>query len=329
MFCRNKNTTKNLAYGLQEKYLKSKHYSGINSCKYLGREAIKIFKYIAPQTARGSKQLFRAEGKRNIQMRSAAQMSEEGLGPVLRRSAEQMKGKEISSLINMVTESKPQLPFLFVAGGLNRLTQFNLAKKKGEERTLADRACYKHLLAKNQKIAKSQEMSKSAKVLKAEEVELLKNFQAYKHTERTLDEKNIYYGTEPSKELYDADNYESMAGYKADGGRPFFQPWKEINPKIDFSAITVETNKEQTPSIKICYCGSDQARKDAWYSKNLILNSYPMSIFEFQEEGSSETNEFTFTINKKLVFNKKKEGGISFRDDLNGLIQKIKDVVEA
>ena len=37
-----------------------------------------------------------------------------------------MKGKEIGSLINMVSKSKPMLPLLFAAGGLNRLTAVNL-----------------------------------------------------------------------------------------------------------------------------------------------------------------------------------------------------------
>ena len=55
-------------------------------------------------------ELVRAAGKTNIMM----------------RTADFMKGKEIGSLINMVSKSKPALPFLFAAGGLNRLTAVNL-----------------------------------------------------------------------------------------------------------------------------------------------------------------------------------------------------------
>ena len=37
-----------------------------------------------------------------------------------------MKGQDFSSLINMASKSKPQLPFLFVAGNLGRITEFNI-----------------------------------------------------------------------------------------------------------------------------------------------------------------------------------------------------------
>ena len=39
-----------------------------------------------------------------------------------------MKGNELRSLINMVSKGKPYIPILFVTGGLNKLTQFNLAE---------------------------------------------------------------------------------------------------------------------------------------------------------------------------------------------------------
>ncbi len=48
MFRQNKNTIKNLAYGFQEKYLKTSHNFGNKSVKYLGGEAIKKFKYMEP-----------------------------------------------------------------------------------------------------------------------------------------------------------------------------------------------------------------------------------------------------------------------------------------
>ena len=102
MFGRNKNTVKNFAFGLQEKYQKTRHSFGSKSVKYLGEQTIQKFKYIAPYTV--------GRGKKNIQMRSASYMN----------------GKELKSLINIVSRSKPQLPLLLVAGGLGTLTKFNL-----------------------------------------------------------------------------------------------------------------------------------------------------------------------------------------------------------
>ena len=39
------------------------------------------------------------------------------------RTSEQVKGKWIGSLINMVSKNKSQLPFLFIGGGINKLAQ--------------------------------------------------------------------------------------------------------------------------------------------------------------------------------------------------------------
>ena len=113
MFRRNKNTIKNFACGIQEKCMRTTHNFGSKHVKYLGTEAIKKFKYMAPLTAKGGNRVVRASGKQSIQM----------------RSAEFMRGKEIGSLINMVSRSKSQLPFL-AGGGLMRLTQFGLTPKK-------------------------------------------------------------------------------------------------------------------------------------------------------------------------------------------------------
>ena len=110
MFRRNKSAIKNVGCGLQKKYLRIRHNFGSKSVKYLGEESIKKFKYMTHYAIGGSKQLVRANGKNSIQM----------------RSGEQMGRKELGSLVNMVSKSKPQLPFLFVPGGLDNLTQFNL-----------------------------------------------------------------------------------------------------------------------------------------------------------------------------------------------------------
>ena len=90
MFRRNKNTIKNLACGLQEKYLRTRHNFGSKSVKYLGEQAIQKFKYMKPYAIGGGKQLVRTKGKQNIYMRSVAYMG----------------GKELRSLIDMVSKSK-------------------------------------------------------------------------------------------------------------------------------------------------------------------------------------------------------------------------------
>ena len=118
MFSRNKNTIKNIASGFQEKYLSPGQNVGIKAVKYLRGEGIKKFKYVAPQAVRGDKP--------NIQMRSAGQMSGKGIRSVIKKSGGQIMGSDLKSLINMVSKSKPQLPILFAAGGLSRLTSFNL-----------------------------------------------------------------------------------------------------------------------------------------------------------------------------------------------------------
>ena len=124
MLSRNKNPMKKLAFGLQEKYLTSKHNVGMKAIKYLGEGGIKKFKYVAPQAVRG--------GKPNVQMRSAAQLNGKGIRSVIKRSGGKMMGKELRLLINMISKGKPQLPLLLAAGGLNRLTAFNFIPENQE-----------------------------------------------------------------------------------------------------------------------------------------------------------------------------------------------------
>ena len=109
-FRQSKNTIKTLACSLQGKYLKNVHKFGNKSVKYLGAEGIEKFKYTAPQAVRSGKHLVSTVSKKNIYM----------------RSVEQIRRKELGSLINMVSKSKPWLPILFVIGGFNKLTHFNL-----------------------------------------------------------------------------------------------------------------------------------------------------------------------------------------------------------
>ena len=109
MFRQNKNTIKNIACGLQEKYLKTSTNFGSKSVKYLKEEGIKKIKHMVPYVNRGGNQLFRTPGKKSIYI----------------GSAEQIARKELGSLINIVSKNRPQLAFFFVAGSLNKLTRLN------------------------------------------------------------------------------------------------------------------------------------------------------------------------------------------------------------
>ena len=124
----NKNIMKNLVYGLEGKQLKAGNNLGRSSVKYLGQEGIKNSRYMAPLAARGAKNLVRAESKKSIQMRSSDQMSGKQLEPLVKKSVNFMKGNELNSLINLVSNSKSALPLLFAGAGLNRLTQSNLSE---------------------------------------------------------------------------------------------------------------------------------------------------------------------------------------------------------
>ena len=114
MFRWTKNTIKNFAYGLEGKYLKTKYNFGSKPVKYLGEKWIKKIKYTTPQVFRKSSQFVKTKNKRNF----------------ITRSADQLKGKELRSLLNMASKSKPQMTLLFAAGGLERVTQFNLVPRK-------------------------------------------------------------------------------------------------------------------------------------------------------------------------------------------------------
>ena len=81
---------------------------------------------MTPQTATRGKQLFETGSNRKIQMRSVAQMGGKNLGNLGKRSAEQIRGKELRSLIKMISKNKHQLPLVFVVGGISKLTQTNL-----------------------------------------------------------------------------------------------------------------------------------------------------------------------------------------------------------
>ena len=66
MFHRNKNTIKNLACDLQEKYLRSRHHFESKYIKYLTEKGVKKFQYISSYAVGGGKPLVRTKGKKDV-----------------------------------------------------------------------------------------------------------------------------------------------------------------------------------------------------------------------------------------------------------------------
>ena len=64
-------------------------------------------------------------------MRSATQLNRKGLNPLIKKSAELMRGNELRSLIKKVSKSKPLMSLLFAAGGVGSLTQMNIIPNNG------------------------------------------------------------------------------------------------------------------------------------------------------------------------------------------------------
>ena len=96
------NGIKNLAFGMQKqgkKQLRNSYYIGSVPIKYIG------------------------EGKKNMQIKSVKYMSGKGFRPLVKSSEGQVRGKELGSLISMVSKSKSYVPFLFAGGSI---ASFNL-----------------------------------------------------------------------------------------------------------------------------------------------------------------------------------------------------------
>ena len=98
----------------------------INNSVGMFRRNKNTIKNIAPLVNRECSRIVRTGYKKNNQM------IRNDFSKFVTKSAELMKGKEVSSLINMVSKSKPQLPLLFVTGGFGKLAQFNLVAGNDE-----------------------------------------------------------------------------------------------------------------------------------------------------------------------------------------------------
>ena len=84
---------------------------GTKTIKYLG--AKRFCKYKVPSVV--------GQSKKYIYGGSAVQMSKNQFSPLSKKTVEVMRGKEIRSLINILSKSKPQLPITFGLGMSTRL----------------------------------------------------------------------------------------------------------------------------------------------------------------------------------------------------------------
>ena len=201
-----------------------------------------------------------------------------------------MKGKEIGSFINMVSKSKSYLPFLFAAGGLNKITAFNLVEEDH--------------INKEHPVNFGENPKEFEKHIQEGFWQYSRELQGANPKEyNKLD--SDYQPTEAEKELLHKD-------------------LKNFH-EYDFSAVKVKTNELLEPTIKIQYWGRWNGAESSKYAKALISNSYPKAKFELMED-KEKTKNFIFTVNGKVVFDKVAEGKKNFKHDINDLICRVKSV---
>ena len=144
------------------------------------------------------------------------------LGDTRMRTAELVKGEGIGSLINMVSKGKPQLPFLFVGGGLNQLTQMNLVKYSDSKKS------------------KSEDWSGPLLSLPGESKDMALDFEGMnEHDIKMLKGKG--YTDIKDKKISDEAAMEIERNQYAN------------DPLFDFSKWTLETNKSKAPNIQVQY----------------------------------------------------------------------------
>lgn len=96
---------------------------------------------------------------------------------------------------------------------------------------------------------------------------------------------------------------------------------------MDSTNITIITNTSLQPNIQIKYWVSWAGEFKADICKETFLKSYPKAILELLKE-EKRTENFIVTVNGIIIFDKKAEKNNFFMRDLNGLVRKIKDVIE-
>ena len=261
MIRHNKNIIKNSAFSLQEKYLKTRHNFQGKPVKYLGEEMINQFKHMKHCAGRGASHLDGALGKKKIQMRSTAQSSGKGLGSMVKRSAEQIRGEKLSSLINMVSKSKPQLPFL-AGGSLIRLTGFSLVPpddnidlKVEEEKNI-------------EKVEQNKEQSKEVlgeAVVKTQESEKKDMWNSFNPVKKAPHPMKVgvtggysYSGQYITKLLMEDPNITEIRNFTNHPHRRFFK--KGTNPRITEHSLNVSYMSQ----MKTAFDGCDVVFQNYW-----------------------------------------------------------------
>ena len=192
MFHKQKNTIKNIVFGLEKqgvKYFKTSQNVASKSIKYLG-EGGYVQKYKVPYMARGTKQLF-TESKQAI-----------------KKSVQQMGGKELRSLVNLAYKSKPYLPFLFVTGGFVRMTEFNLmpqielSKLKNPKKNFLSQKTKKNEEREVQKLNPTKEYRERTEDLETQPKESEKLEKGY------VPDKHVVHDLQPEKGGYEINQEE-------------------------------------------------------------------------------------------------------------------------
>ena len=300
---RNKGTIKNIASGIQGKYMRTRHNFGSMSIKYLADQGIKKFKYTTPQIARGGKQLVKTESKKAIQIRSAAQMNRKVFRSMLKIPAGYMHQKELRSLINMVSKSKSALPLLFAGAGLNRLTQTSLVESDEGKR-----------------IDTSNDEDPNV-------------------VWDTHPNGNLYGVDDGTNPGWEREGAPQPAGVEKEQWlmRKYFhdknvkfaasQPPGSTEVKVDFSNVKVKTNKDKVPEVRIVYCNSDEGQKNADDAVKIIQHGYPKAKIDLQKD-NWKSLEILIGVNGVDIWDYLHEEGKNFRADVNMMIRRVKDHAE-
>ena len=100
------------------------------------------------------------------------------------------------------------------------------------------------------------------------------------------------------------------------------------NPLFNFAKIAIKTNKLRTPVIKINYWGTCDGIKHSALAKALVKYFYPDAIFGFIVD-KNKNGKFAMEVNQKVVYdNKSDKYGDNFSEELHGVANKMKRIVE-
>lgn len=170
-------------------------------------------------------------------------MSGKYIGPMFRKSAAQMRKKELGSLINMLSKSKPYLPFLFVAGGLTKLTRSNLASEEDIEKFHFNR-----MHEQNPQDDDTQALEAYALV----QEDIAKRAALKEKEDKENGIEPIEEEIEPDSELTEQERIENDP-YYIDYSKQVEKVRPVVVPALDFDSVTILTDKRELPFVRIQY----------------------------------------------------------------------------